>query len=345
MRAMTVPGPDPVDTLQVGARVVVRHRLPQPDPATGASLTDVVGELLAVDDDTVTVQAAAGAVSVPRAAVTAARVIPPKPTRRGAPHRALSTDDLQRVMTDAWPPLEREPLGGWLLRAAGGFTGRANSLLTVGDPGMLLDDAVATAERWYAARGLPCVVVVAGPVGFEVAGDPLGGLLLDRGYADRVPTLTLTAATRELSLGAGPPTATGTRRAEGVEVLLGDRLDDAWYAAYTAYREAPRDLVHGVLEGSPAQRFARVTDTGGEVVGIGRLGLAHAWGGIAAMWVRPDHRGRGLARAMLTALAAEAHDAGTRSLHLQVDETNADALRLYRGMGFSDHHAYVYLTS
>lgn len=339
---MTGHGPDPVERLQMGARVVVRHRLPRPDPATGATLTDVVGELLALDADTVTVRSAAGPVPVPRSSVTAARVIPPKPRRRGAPHRVLDTDDLQRIMTDAWPPLEWEWLDGWLLRAAGGFTGRANSLLALGNPDRLLDRAVMDAEAWYAARDLPCAVVVAGPVGFAVTDDPLGRLLLDRGYTEHTPTLTLTAATRDASEGAGPLTARGSRMVGGVEVLLGDRLDDEWYAAYTAYRPAPRELVRDVLEGSPDQRFARVTE-GSEVVGIGRLGLAHAWGGVAAMWVHPDHRRRGLARAMLTALAAETHDTGARSLHLQVEQTNEPALTLYRALGFGEHHAYVYL--
>ena len=37
-------------------------------------------------------------------------------------------------MVDGWPPLERGELGGWMLRAAGGFTGRANSVLPLGDP-------------------------------------------------------------------------------------------------------------------------------------------------------------------------------------------------------------------
>lgn len=331
MRAMATRGPDPVDRLEVGSRVVVRHRLTRPDPATGATLTDAVGVLVSVDATAVTVRTRSGPVVVPRRAVTAARVIPPKPTRKGAPHQALSVDDMARVMTDAWPPIEREVLGDWLLRAAGGFTMRANSLLAVGNPDIPLQEAVDAAEVWYAARGLLCLVAVAGPVGFEVADDLLGRLLLERHYTPTPTTLTLTAATRTV---AGP---TG-----GVTVHLADRLDDAWHTAYTAYREAPRALVHGVLEGSPAQRFATVTDRG-EVVGIARLGLAHAWGGVAAMWVRPDRRGRGLARAMLAALAAEAHDTGARSLHLQVEAANAAALRLYRGAGFADHHAYVYL--
>src|SRR5438270_176346 len=52
-------------------------------------------------------------------------------------------------------------LGEWLLRAAGGFTGRANSALAAGDPGMPLPQAVDQVCRWYAARGLPPALTAA----------------------------------------------------------------------------------------------------------------------------------------------------------------------------------------
>jgi hypothetical protein len=41
---------------------------------------------------------------------------------------------LERRALPGWLALH-EPLGEWTLRAAGGFTGRANSCLAVGDPG------------------------------------------------------------------------------------------------------------------------------------------------------------------------------------------------------------------
>ena len=44
-------------------------------------------------------------------------------------------------------------LGSWLLRADGGFTGRANSALPLGDPGLPLAGAVDEVEAWYRAAG------------------------------------------------------------------------------------------------------------------------------------------------------------------------------------------------
>lgn len=321
----------------MGARVVVRHRLPSPDPLTGATLSDVVGALVAVDGNAFVVSSRRGEVRVARADVTAVKVVPPRPSRRGAPHRALSVEDLQRVMVGAWPPMQAQRLGDWLLRASRGFTQRANSVLTVGDPGLPLAAALDEVERWYAAHDLPPNLTVAVPAGSDPAADPLTREALARGYEARQPTLTLTAATRVVAdllvprryADDAPPT-----------IELGEELTDQWLAAYGSYRKVDEEAARAILTGSPEQVFATAHE-GGAVVGVGRLGVADAWGGIAAMWVSPRARHRGIASQVLRALASEASARGVVSLHLQTDEANAPALGLYERHGFERHHVYV----
>ena len=87
------------------------------------------GDIIVADADGIlVVRTRRGDVRVPRSEVTALKEIPPSPSRRGKPHRALSVEDLQRVMVDAWPAMETARLGDWLLRASRGFTQRANSV-------------------------------------------------------------------------------------------------------------------------------------------------------------------------------------------------------------------------
>jgi GNAT superfamily N-acetyltransferase len=344
MRAMDAPEVRPDRDPRVGSRVVVRHRLERPDPLTGATLTDAVGELVADDDGILVVRTRRGEVRVPRAVVTAVKEIPPSPSRRGKPHRALSVEDLQRVMVGAWPAMETARLGDWVLRASRGFTQRANSVMTAGSPGIAVPDALDAVERWYAVRGLAPNLTLAGPVGFDPADDQVGAEALRRGYRPRVATLTLTAPTRliaDLRQGSGP--GGGPDVADQQPVEVGSALTDAWFAAYRAYREVDDEAAHAILTGSPAQAFATVRDGDGTVIAIGRLGLSAAWGGIAAMWVDPQARRRGIATAMLSALARAADRAGAASLHLQTDTDNTTALALYEGHCFERHHAYVNL--
>ncbi len=128
---------------------------------------------------------------------------------------AISIRDLEEAAAGGWrAPEETRMKGdwrrqgrwaggeGWLLRAADGFTGRANSALASGDPGMPLADAVAEVCRWYTARGLPALVSVAYPIGGPHA-EPLDGFLAGRGWPVRSAAATVMTAAS-----AAPPTST-----------------------------------------------------------------------------------------------------------------------------------------
>lgn len=338
-----------VATLPLGSRVVVRWRLPAPDARSGATQTDTVGTLTGLDEHTLTVESARGPVTVERHRVVAARELPPKPTRRGAPHRTISVEDLQRVMAQSWGAVERDHLGDWELRASSGFTQRANSVVPVGDPGVPLAVAVDRIEDWYAARGLPAKVAVAGVVGFDPAEHPLGALLLERGYTAASLTLNLTARTDTVA--AADP--------GGPAVLVGPEPGPEWVRGYLTTRRGVPGTTERVLTGSPRQLFGQVRPGGGlsqqlglraagaagtTPVALGRLGIAHGWAGLGAVWTDPSFRRRGLAAHLTARLAAAARDDGIHLVHLQAEHDNEAALTLYRRLGFEPHSSYVYLT-
>ena len=88
---------------------------------------------------------------------------------------------LERAAALHWQAPETEPLGEWLLRAAGGFTGRANSALPAGDPGLPLAEAVTAVEDWYRRRDLRPMIVLPQGAGPESLED----LLAERSWVPR----------------------------------------------------------------------------------------------------------------------------------------------------------------
>ena len=233
-----------------------------------------------------------------------------------------------------WPAVETERLGEWTLRASGGFTARANSVLPLGDPGRPLDEAADEAVRWYGERGLtPRIQLV-----------PEEHALLERELAGRGWTAERYAVVR---VGALAPLAD---RAPDERVTLGRAPDEAWLARYHRAEGGGSlpDAAWRVLSGGPSVWFATMA---GEPEGagparpaaIGRCVVDGRWAGFAAIEVAPERRGEGLASAVMAELSRRALEEGASAAYLQVERDNAPARALYDKLGFTDHHAYHYL--
>ncbi|OXS31084.1 GNAT family N-acetyltransferase [Streptomyces sp. XY006] len=310
-----------VTAADVGKRVSVRSLIEHGAP--GEKFTDTVGVLTSWDNGVLLITRKSGeSVRIPESALVAGKVVPAAPARRRGP--AASYEELARVAARAWRPVESEWLGDWELRAAAGFTRRANSVLPLGDPGVPLDAALTTARRWYAERGLPAYVQTA--TGAEGSQEPLCAELEARGWVREV--------TAELWVGPLAPVA-GLGDPAGV--ALSREADEAWLARYQ--RKGVSEVALRVLGSGPSVWFATVPGTA-EPAAIGRCVVDGRWAGFAAVEVDPALRRRGLGTAVMAALARRALDEGASAAWLQVEADNAAARALYAGMGFAAHHAY-----
>ncbi len=323
--------------LTIGHRVVVRYRL---EPGPGASATDFIGELVARNTDFLVVDTPTERVKLIRADVVAAKDVPPRAERAGAAHVRVSADDLEKLMADGWVPTERAELGGWLLRAAAGFTGRANSVLPVGDSTLDIAKSVDFCERWYAARDLPALFQLHGPAGFSEADSALGRELVDRGYVpgpghpDWERILVLTGASA-----AVPPLTT-----ESAPVTAEAEVGAEWLMAYGEQRPIVPGVTESVLSGSQGQLFLSVRDEQSRrIVGLARMAIHVGWAGLFGVWVHPDHRRSGLARAIVSAAAMVARENNMPAMYLQVSADNAAGVAFWKALGFTTHHEYTYL--
>lgn len=76
------------------------------------------------------------------------------------------------------------------------------------------------------------------------------------------------------------------------------------------------------------------SDAGPRPVGYGGLAAYGEEAYVQTLAVRGDHQHRGIGRALLQALLAEAERRGARAVGLEVRADNAGAQRLYAGHGF-----------
>jgi ribosomal protein S18 acetylase RimI-like enzyme len=311
----------------VGRRVSVRRVLSR--TAEGRpQFSDVVGDLLSLSADTAVVHSRHGLVEVALSEVALARIAPPSTAEELA---------LEDVAARGWRAAETEQLGGWLLRASDGFTGRANSVLPLGRPDVPLDDALERAHDWYAARELPAQFQL--PV---AARRLLDAELGEKGWTASPPVDVLAARVDQLL-------AAGSGRGHTPEVHITDRPDDAWLARYRD-GGGTATAARGILTRHERVGFASVR-IDGEVVAIGRAtvdrentpaGTGSLWLGITAVEVAPESRRRGLARAIMHALGRWGAERGASRSHLEVSADNDPARELYRTLGYWQHHAYHY---
>ena len=137
----------------VGQRVVVRRVLPgQTGPSGGPAMTDLLGVMEAWSADRTEIRGEDGAVtSIRLADIVSGKPVPPRPS----PRLRVSPEQASLMSNASWPAVHTEPLGYWLLRASGGFSARANSVMATGEPGLPFGQALDRVRGFYAEHGLP----------------------------------------------------------------------------------------------------------------------------------------------------------------------------------------------
>jgi ribosomal protein S18 acetylase RimI-like enzyme len=241
----------------------------------------------------------------------------------------ISIDDLERAASYGWRAPEEAALGDWALRAAGGFTGRANSALAIGDPGLPLATAVERVCQWYRTRDLPPMVALAFPLvgAQDCAADRY---LAECGWPVHHGAVVMTAEAGTIK------TAGTSSRAD-----LASEPDGGWLSLYRYRGQVPPPISGHLLRSAPWQAFASVSEAG-RTVAIGRVAAAAGWAGLTAIEVHPEHRRQGLGQVVTAALVAAAADYGSTAIYLQVEADNWAARAMYTAMGFTDHHGYHY---
>lgn len=237
--------------------------------------------------------------------------------------RSLETR-LGGLVAEAWPAPSTQDIGGWLLRHADGVTKRANSVLTLGDPGDV-GPAVERAERFYAALGLPTVF----SVDAHARPEGLDRFLEGRGYELVDPTIAMVADL------AGPYERDYERA--GVEIAETPSREwlDLWWSVDGRY-DHQLPIAEKILTGVPAG-YAFL-----DGVAVGRGVPQGEWLGVYAMAVAPEARRQGLGRRVLRSLLGWGREQGCERAYLVVVERNAAARAMYEAEGFVQAGGYHY---
>lgn len=235
---------------------------------------------------------------------------------------------LERLTLATSPALREEIYDDWVLRASGTDTRRANSVTQLGAGSLPLLHKLEYCERWYAQAGQPAtfrLTTALSPPGLDE-------LLEARGYDVVTPSHVMCCKLDALGSVETSPHIVERTGAEGIADL--HRLKGSDPALVN------RDQTRQALWGLPERYLAFIVQ--GEVRASGLVRIDGPWAGIFNMRTAAEHRGRGMAGALVAALLGWARQQGATRGFLQVEQTNVAAVRLYRRAGFGPRYDYHY---
>lgn len=241
-------------------------------------------------------------------------------------------------MDTAWPAMEREDAGEWVLRASGGVTQRANSVWPRNVPGTdgtpdLEETAdiarsVRAASDWYRQRRLPLIFQI-----FDnVPSAGLNAVLDQQRFTRQSETLIMVRGVEALGAGSSGVEFSETPTEEWLRL---------WWSVDGRGGDAELDVARTILTGCESL-YALVRDDDGVPAAVGRLALVGGWGGLYCMATSASHRRRGYGTMVLAALLDQGAARNLQGFWLLVTASNHGAQALYSRAGFVERGSYLY---
>jgi ribosomal protein S18 acetylase RimI-like enzyme len=234
--------------------------------------------------------------------------------------------DCERRIVNAWPSPATLLIGDWVVRFAGGYSGRANSASPL-KPGAELDEAtLSLIEELYRSDGLPpCIRLT------PLVGETTLAMVKARGYTMRDASFGLIRSLDDIKTEIEP------------DLQIEARPSPEWIAGVAARQTGIKADPLKLAAIVDAVRLPAAFATwlvAGEPVGFGMSVAERGMAEIGSVVVDPAHRGHGLGRRLIGGLMGWARAMNCEQAYLQVDQTNTVALGLYGSLGFRQLYAY-----
>lgn len=237
---------------------------------------------------------------------------------------------LEELTLNTSPAVYQAFCDGWVLRASGTDTRRANSATCITSSGSDADETINRIESWYALHQQPAMFRLTqetSPSGFDAA-------LESRGYSREVRTLVMVLdlaedLARDIQLPAG---------AKILEREPEVGLSDLHELKHSTPEAEALDMARQALWRGPQVFASLKTINGLACTGMARLENEHL--GVFNIRTAQRARRKGYASMLVAYLLTWGQANGATRAFLQVDSENAAAVALYRSFGFAERYTY-----
>ena len=237
--------------------------------------------------------------------------------------------EIEALSLQAWPALTTVEYDGWLLRTAGGYTKRANSVTPLRPGGKPLSQKIPFVEMVFREKGLRPIFRLPS---FLAETAVLDAELAARGW-DRIDPTDV----RVLRLAEQPLVSPSNSNDAAVLTL------PAWLAVFHEIEGSePHPLHHQIAKNITGELIPLILAVDGKAVACG-LGVCQGlFVGIFDVVTAVSARRQGHGRALMGHLLRLAAGRGAQIAYLQVMQDNKPAQTLYRQLGFTRLYQYWY---
>ncbi|MDF5708840.1 MAG: GNAT family N-acetyltransferase [Nostoc sp. S4] len=227
----------------------------------------------------------------------------------------------------AWPAFETINHYGWVMRFAGGYTKRANSVTVLDEIGLDIEEKIAYCQSKYQARKQNPIFRLLSFTNPEVLDEKLAA----RGYQLIEPSLVMGMRLSERSLNIVP-------------AINQENLND-WLVAYQnlkALGQQPSTIQRMILTAIKSETLFVSYKQHDEIVACGIGILESGYLGIFDLVTSPMQRRRGYATAIIQGLLQWGINKGAYFSYIQVVQANIPARNLYEKLGYEPIYKYWY---
>jgi hypothetical protein len=236
---------------------------------------------------------------------------------------------IEELTINAWPSLQTILLDGWIIRMAGGYTKRANSVNPIYNFENDLDKKINYCENIYKNNNLPIIFKIIDCDEHKVIDNKLEKLNYSK--------IDLTSVQIYDEIGQ-----INSKMTNNIDKKFTDDWKNCFYQCNNIKNLQTKETIENMLKNIRNDIISVYKTENGTFSGCGYGVIENGFVGLFDIIIKEEFRGRGYGREIVETILARAKETGVNKAYLAVVNNNLIAKKLYGKIGFKETYKYWY---
>jgi GNAT superfamily N-acetyltransferase len=236
---------------------------------------------------------------------------------------------IEELTMNAWPSLQTILLDGWIIRMAGGYTKRANSVNPMYSYDNNLDKKISYCENIYRNNNLPIIFKIIDCNEHKI----IDKRLVELNYS-KIDTTSVQIYDKIGQI--------NSKMTNIIDTKFTDGWKDCFYQCNNMINLETKETIENMLKNIRNDIISVYKTKNGIFVGCGYGVIEHGFVGLFDIIIKEEFRGKGYGREIVETILARAKETGVNKAYLAVVNNNLIAKNLYGKIGFKEIYKYWY---